>query len=59
MTVRVDLELPTADAEALLRHVLEHAPDTGDFRHDAHLREAFEALAATLRQDVPWVDETA
>lgn len=59
MSVRLDLELPTADAEALLRHVLEHAPDTGDFRHDAHLREAFEALASALRQDIAWVAESA
>lgn len=55
MTVRVDLELSISDAEALLRHVIEHAPATGDFRHDAHLREAFEALATALRQDIAWV----
>lgn len=58
MTVRLDLELSTSDAEALLRHVIEHPPATGDFRQDAHLREAFEALATALRQGVPWVDTT-
>lgn len=59
MTVRVDLDLPTAEAEALLRHVLEHVPATGDFRQDAHLREAFEALTTVLRQGVPWVPDPA
>ena len=52
------LDLPTAEAEALLRHALEHVPDTGDFRENAHLREALAALARSLRQDVPWVDPT-
>ncbi len=59
MTVRVDLDLPTAEAEALLRHVLEYVPATGDFRHDAHLREAFETLATALRQEVSWVPDPA
>lgn len=59
MSVRVDLDLPTAEAEALLRHVLEHAPKTGDFRQDAHLREALASLATALRQGVPWVSDPA
>lgn len=59
MSVRVELELATSDAEALLRHVLEHTPATGDFRQDAHLREAFEALATALRQEVAWVSDRA
>lgn len=50
----MNLELPTAEAEALLRHALEHVPATGDFRHDAHLREALEALATALRPEAPW-----
>ncbi len=53
----MNLELPTAEAEALLRHALEHVPHTGDFRQDAHLREALETLAAALRQEVPWVSD--
>jgi hypothetical protein len=59
VSVRLDLDLPTAEAEALLRHVREHMPATGDFRQDAHLREAFEALATALRQEVPWVSDRA
>lgn len=55
MSVRIELELATSDAEALMRHTLEHVPNTGDFRHDAHLREAFETLADALRIEVPWV----
>lgn len=50
MSALVTLELPTAEAEALLRHALEHVPATGDFRENAHLREALAALAQALRQ---------
>ncbi|WHH53183.1 hypothetical protein QFA96_26880 (plasmid) [Pseudomonas sp. Ap32] len=53
----MNLDLPTAEAEALLRHALQHAPDTGDFRENAHLREALATLAQALRQDVPWVPD--
>lgn len=59
MSVRIELELATSDAEALLRHVLEYTPATGDFRQDAHLREAFEALATALEHGVPWVADRA
>lgn len=59
MSIRLDLDLPTAEAEALLRHALEHVPATGDFRQDAHLREALEALATALRQEVSWVADRA
>ncbi|UBZ00783.1 hypothetical protein LCG56_29920 (plasmid) [Pseudomonas cannabina pv. alisalensis] len=59
MSIRLDLDLPTAEAEALLRHVLEHVPATGDFRQDAHLREAFDELATALRQEVAWVTDRA
>lgn len=51
----MNLDLPTAEAEALLRHALEHVPSTGDFRQDAHLREALATLADTLKSEVPWV----
>jgi hypothetical protein len=46
----IDLELPRSELEALLRHALEHVPDTGDFRENAHLREALATLASALRQ---------
>lgn len=55
----MNLELPTAEAEALLRHALEHSPDTGDFRENSHLREALRALVTALQQDVPWVSDPA
>lgn len=53
----MNLELPTSEAEALLRHALEHVPQTGDFRQDAHLREALATLAETLKSEVPWVEK--
>lgn len=49
------LDLPTADAEALLRHALSFKPDSGDAHEDARLTEALEALAETLSEQVPWV----
>jgi hypothetical protein len=51
----VNLELPSAELEALLRHALEHTPDTGDFRENAHLREALATLAETLKSEAPWI----
>lgn len=46
----IALELPRCELEALLRHALEHQPNTGDFRENAHLREALATLADALRQ---------
>ncbi len=59
MSVRVTLELNNNDAEALLRHALQHQPDTGDYRENAHLREALAALADALRRDIAWVADSA
>ena len=58
MSVRVTLELNNNDAEALLRHALQHQPDTGDFRENTHLREALSALADVLQQDMAPLDAT-
>lgn len=44
MSVVIDLDLNQNDAEALLRHCLEHKPGTGDHREDSRLRDALEAL---------------
>ncbi|MBC3302260.1 DUF2384 domain-containing protein [Pseudomonas sp. SWRI18] len=44
----VQLDLNVNDADALLRHCTAHEPDTGDFRENARIREALEALAAAL-----------
>lgn len=53
------LELPNAELEALLRHALEHTPDTGDFRENAHLREALATLAETLKAEAPWIKKNS
>lgn len=53
----MNLELPSAELEALLRHALEHTPDTGDFRENAHLREALATLAETLKSEAPWIEK--
>lgn len=53
----MNLDLPTAEAEALLRHALQHAPDTGDFRENAHLRDALATLAEALSIEVPWIEK--
>lgn len=45
----IGFDLPRAELEALLRHAQEHQPDTGDFRENAHLREALATLADALR----------
>lgn len=55
----MNLDLPTAEAEALLRHALEHAPATGDFRENSHLRAALASLATALKQEISWVSDPA
>lgn len=42
--MNIELDLNRNDAEALLRHCLEHKPGTGDHREDSRLRDALEAL---------------
>lgn len=44
MSVMIELDLNRNDAEALLRHCLEHKPGSGDHREDSRLRDALEAL---------------
>lgn len=44
----VELDLNHNDAEALLRHCAEYQPDSGDFREDARLRDALEAVAGAI-----------
>lgn len=46
----IEFDLPRAELEALLRHAQEHQPDTGDFRENAHLREALVTLALAILQ---------
>ena len=45
-------DLPRAELEALLRHAQEHQPDTGDYRENAHLRDALRELARALQQEL-------
>lgn len=51
---KVELELGTNDAEALLRHAQTYQPNTGDPWEDARLRDALEALGEALVKQVPW-----
>lgn len=44
----IELDLNHNGAEALLQHCAEHQPSQGDFRENARLREALEALAAAI-----------
>lgn len=44
----IELDLNNNDADALLRHCKEHQPSQGDFRENARLGEALEALAAAI-----------
>lgn len=44
----IELDLNHNDAEALLRHCAQHQPSQGDFRENARLGEALEALAAAI-----------
>ncbi|MNJ30664.1 hypothetical protein D3C77_252710 [compost metagenome] len=47
--MHLDFDLPRSEAEALLRHAIEHVPRSGDAREDARLREALAALQEALR----------
>lgn len=53
-TPKVELDLGTNDAEALLRHAQTYQPNTGDPWEDARLRDALEALGEALVKQVPW-----
>ncbi|MDY1046963.1 antitoxin Xre/MbcA/ParS toxin-binding domain-containing protein [Pseudomonas coleopterorum] len=44
----IELELNTNSMQALLRHCTEHQPDSDDFRENARVREALEALASAI-----------
>ncbi|MGE8462362.1 MAG: antitoxin Xre/MbcA/ParS toxin-binding domain-containing protein [Pseudomonas capeferrum] len=44
----IELDLNNNDAEALLRHCKQHQPSQGDFRENARLGEALEAVAAAI-----------
>lgn len=44
----ITFDLNTNDAEALLRHVEEFRPNSGDSREDARLREAMHELKDAL-----------
>jgi hypothetical protein len=44
----IEFDLSNNEAEALLRHCSEHQPGTDDFRENARLREALQALAAAI-----------
>jgi hypothetical protein len=44
----ITFDLNTNDAEALLRHVEEFRPNSGDSREDARLREAMHGLKEAL-----------
>lgn len=46
--MRLDVDLPTSDAEALLRHLASFQPASGDFREDARLREAMQVVQEAL-----------
>lgn len=55
----IEFDLPRAELEALLRHAQEHQPDTGDFRENAHLREALATLALAILQAESVVSDRA
>lgn len=44
----IELDLNINDAEALLRHRIEHQLNSGEFRENARQREALETLAAAI-----------
>ncbi|HAL69153.1 MAG TPA: hypothetical protein DCP84_15970 [Pseudomonas sp.] len=44
----IEFELGINDAEALMHHCADHQPDTGDFRENARLAEALQALASAI-----------
>lgn len=44
----IEFELGINDAEALMHHCADHQPDTGDFRENARLTEALQALASAI-----------
>lgn len=48
MAVAINFDLNQNDAEALLRHCLEHKPGTGDHREDSRLGDALEALREAI-----------
>lgn len=48
MTIALDLELNTNDAEALWHHCQDFKPSSGDAREDRRLESALEALRAAL-----------
>lgn len=43
--MRIELDLNTNDAEALLRHAQSFNPETGDAREDRRLSDALRELA--------------
>lgn len=49
-------DLNTNDAEALLRHVEEFKPSSGDAREDARLREALQELKEALESHLKGSD---
>ncbi len=50
MSVRLDVDLPTSDAEALFRHLQSFQPDSGDYREDARIRDAIEVIRDALAE---------
>jgi hypothetical protein len=46
----IELDLNTNDAEALLRHAEEHAPNTGDPREGARLADALADLVEAINR---------
>lgn len=46
--MRIDFDLARSDAEALLRHCIEHTPRSGDVREDARLRDALQELKEAI-----------
>ena len=50
VSVRLDVDLPTSDAEALFRHLQSFQPDSGDYREDARIRDAIEVIRDALEE---------
>ncbi|MNH14040.1 hypothetical protein D3C79_736280 [compost metagenome] len=48
----IQFELNTNDREALLRHVREFEPNSGDVREDRRLQDALNELAQALEEGV-------
>ncbi|WAH60650.1 MbcA/ParS/Xre antitoxin family protein [Pseudomonas silvicola] len=48
----IELELNRNDAESLLRHCVDHQPNSGDFREDARLSEALLTLSTAIKDSM-------